>query len=76
MDAPGAFTGVSGLFTSGAGVALFSGIEYLLHVSRNGKCVPSWDAFGGGSGAKTILLMARIAARIGHAVPLSDSNAR
>lgn len=44
------------------------------HLQR--KCVPSWDAFGGGSGAKTILLMARIAARIGHAVPLSDSNAR
>ena len=44
---PGAFAAASGFLTSGVGVALFSGIEYLLHVSRNGKCVPNWDALGG-----------------------------
>ena len=44
---PGAFAVASGFLTSGVGVALFSGIEYLLHVSRNGKCVPNWDALGG-----------------------------
>ena len=74
---PGAFAAVSGFLTSGVGVALFSGIEYLLHVSRNGKCVPSWDALGGlAAERKTILLTARIAAHIGHAVPLTGSNAR
>lgn len=44
---PGAFAAASGFLTSVVGVALFSGIEYLLHVSRNGKCVPNWDALGG-----------------------------
>ena len=58
------------------GMDFVSGMNYLLQVSRNEKYVPTWDALHGSAGYSVHLILARIAARIGHAEPLPDNNAQ
>ena len=44
------FCWASVFLTSAPGAGFASGISFLLQVSRNGKCVPTWDALFGSMG--------------------------